>query len=181
MSHNESAYIQIGITGLKNVTNPGAAAAVYRLMDSSNAEIQKQAVEVYLKSSHLLPKNMVDKLLSHKDADIRYLAVKALSNLKNGAYVSLMKKGLLDEDQRVVYCCAEGLMHLGEKGMLALCETARDTRGVGRGEAIQYIIEEQIKRLSMQLHNLDKLTRYNTLMYTYDKIFSKNKQIYRVV
>jgi HEAT repeat protein len=181
VNDKEPAYIQIGIIGLKDYTNPGAASAVYRLMDSANEDIQRRAVEVYLKSSHLLPKNLVSKLLSHKNADIRYLTTRTLSDIKNTAYVELMTNSLSDEDQRVAYSSAKGLMRLGQEGIVALCEAARDTRGTGRGEAFQRMIEEEIKQLSMQLHDLDKLTRYNQLMYTYEKIFSKNKRIYRVV
>lgn len=181
VNQEEPAYKQIGLTGLKRHTNPGAAAAVYRLTEAAEEDIQRKAVEVYLQSSPLLPKHLVNKLLSHASADIRYLTIQALADMKHTAYAALMKNSLSDEDPRVAFSCAKGLMQMGQEGTAVLCEAAWEARGKGHGEALRGMIEEEIQLLSSQLHDLEKLTRYNWLLYSYEKTFSKNKQIYRVV
>lgn len=181
VNHENPAYIQIGLIGMHDYTDPAAASAVFRLMDSKHEDIQLKAVDVYLKSSRLLPKNVVSKLLSHPNLDIRRLTLEALANIGNTAYVEMMKPSLADADQRVVYACAKGMLKMGEEGMVALCESAAAAQSTEHGEFLQGLIDEELKHLSMQLHNLDKLTQYNTLMYTYDKIFRKHTRIYRVV
>ncbi len=181
VNKQHSGLIQIGLIGLKEYTDPSVASAVYQLIDSRNGQIQLKAVEVYLKSSSLLPKNVVHKLLNHANAEIRLLTIHALGNLRNKAYADMMKMCLMDKDKRVVHFGAIGLLDLGEEGMAAICQAAWETRTHGYGEYIQGIIKEEMKVLSTKLHDLDKLTRYNTLMYTYEKTFGKNKRIYRVV
>lgn len=181
VNHVHPAYIRIGLTGLNDYTTPAVAAAVYRLMDSEHADIQVKAVEIYLKSSRLLPKHIISKLMGHTNFEIRRLAVDALANINSTSYVEWMKSGLADSDQRVVYTCAKGMMKMGDEGVAALCEHAAAERGTEQGEFLQQLIEEELRQLSMQLHNLNKLTQYNTLMYTYDKMFRKNARIYRVV
>lgn len=181
VNHTNSAYIQIGLIGMNGYTDPAAASAVYRLMDSKHEDIQLKAVEVYLKSSRLLPRNVVSKLLSHSNLDIRRLTLEALGTLRNAAYVELMRASLADADQRVVYTCAKGLLKMGQEGMAAVCESAAAAQGTDRGDFMHRLIDEELKHLSMQLHHLDKLTQYNTLMYTYDKIFRKPARMVRVV
>lgn len=181
VSHENPAYVRIGLIGLNVYTDPAAAVAVYRLMDSEHEDIQFKAVDLYLKSSRLLPRNVVGKLLSHPNLNIRRLTIEALADIKNTAYVELMKSSLNDADQRIVYSSAKGLLRMGEEGMVALCEIAAAVQGTERGQFMQQLIDDEIKHLSMQLHNWDKLMQYNLLMYTYDKIFRKSKRIYRVV
>ncbi|GIQ71520.1 HEAT repeat domain-containing protein [Xylanibacillus composti] len=181
VNHEHPAYIRIGLIGLNEYTNPAAAAAVYRLMDSGHADIQLKAVDVYLKSSRLLPKHVVSKLLSHANFEIRRMVIHAMANMKSAAYLEPMRDGLADADQRVVYACAKAMLKMGEGGVAALCERAAANRGTERGNFLQNLIEEELRQLSMQLHNLNKLTQYNTLMYTYDKAFRQNARMYRVV
>ncbi len=167
-------FIRIGLIGLKEYTNPKAASAVYRLLNSHYQEIQKKAAEVYLKGALFLPKNVASKLLEHEDASIRYQTVEAITAFKNSTYVPLMKKSLQDRDPSVAHASAIGLTHMGEEGISALCE--------GAGERLQNWIQQEIQSLSAQLHDLDSLARYNALKYTYEKNFaSTNKRIYRVV
>lgn len=174
-------YIRIGLIGLSDCIGPAAASAVYRLIDSEHEDIQIKAVEVYLKSPRLLPIHIAEKLLSHTNFDIRRLVIDALSGIKNPAYVELMKGGLMDSEHRVVHMCVKGLLRMGEDGMAVLCERAAATQGTERGQFLQQLIDEELRHLSMQLHHLDKLTQYNTLLYIYNKIIRKNKRIYRVV
>jgi hypothetical protein len=181
VNHEQPAYIRIGLIGLNEYTDPAAASAVYRLLDSEHEDIQAKAAAVYLNSSRLLPKNVVGKLLSHTNLDIRRLTIEALASFKHAAYVELMKAGLADDEQRVVYTYAKGLLSMGEEGMAALCESAAAVQGTERGKFIQQLIDEELRHLSMQLHHLDKLAQYNLLMYTYDKTLRKNTRIYRVV
>lgn len=181
VSHQNPAYVRIGLIGLNVYTDPVAASAVYRLMDSKHEDIQIKAVDLYLKSSRLLPRNVVNKLLNHPNLDIRRLTIETLADIKNTAYVELMKTSLNDADQRIVYASARGLLRMGEEGMMALCESAAAVQGMERGQFMQQLIDDEIKHLSMQLHNWDKLMQYNTLMYTYDKVFHRSKRIYRVV
>jgi hypothetical protein len=178
---DQPAVIQIGLNGLKEYTNPKIAAAVYRLMDSSNEDIQRKAIEIYLKSSIFLPRNVLNKLLGHPNAEIRLETVRALSEFKNTVYAGVMQLCLQDPDPRVIYASAKGLIHLGQDGMSSFCEAARDSRDMGQGTYMQEIIEEELRTLSTRLHALDNLTRYNALMYTYEKTFGKNKRMYRVV
>lgn len=173
--------IKVGLTGIREYSNPSVASAACRLIDHENEEIQLIAVEVYLNSSHLLPKNIVSKLLGHANADIRLLTIQAVSNLKHVSYASALKESLQDEDHRVVYASAIALINLGQAGMSALCTGALETLGNGQGEFIQGIIEEELKNLSAQLDQLDKLTRFNALLYAYEKTLAKNKRIDRVV
>ncbi|USG64379.1 HEAT repeat domain-containing protein [Brevibacillus ruminantium] len=173
--------IKIGLTGLKDYSKPSVASAAYRLIDHENGEIQLKAVEVYLNSSHLLPKNVIKKLLGHANAEIRLLTIGALSAFRNESYVSALKESLQDTDKRVVYASAIALINLGQDGMATLCSVAAETIGKEQGTFIQQIIEDELKKLSTQLHDLDKLTRYNALLYSYEKTFGKYKRIYRVV
>lgn len=175
------AYVRIGLIGLHVYTDPAAASAVYRLMDAKQEDIQIKAVDLYLKSSRLLPRNVVSKLLSHPNLNIRRLTIEALADIKSTAYVELMQTSLSDADQRIVCASAKGLLRMGEEGMVALCERAAAIQATERGQFMQQVIDDEIKHLSMQLHNWDKLMQYNTLMYTYDKIFHKSKRLYRVV
>lgn len=177
----EPEFVHIGLTGLKEYNDPTVVSAVYRLMDSKNPAIQEKAIKVYLQSNQMLPKHVVGKLLEHTNADIRLLTIQAASELKNGVYADLLKKTLGDVDQRVIYASVKGLTHLGEEGMTALCEGAFAMREKAHGPYIQSLIEEEIKRLSAKLHDLDDLTRYNTLRYAYEKTFGNPKKIYRVV
>lgn len=180
--HKEDpALIYIGLTGLKDYSDPTVVSAVYRLIESNNPHIQRKAIQLYLNSNHFLPKRVVGKLLDHANVEIRLLTIQAVSRLKNGAYADLMKKSLQDVDQRVLYASAIGLTHLGEEGAAALCEGAYEWREKAHGSYIQGLIEEEIKRLSTQLHDLDELARYNTLRYAYEKTFGNPKRIYRVV
>ncbi|RTE08059.1 HEAT repeat domain-containing protein [Paenibacillus whitsoniae] len=181
VSHKNLAYVRIGLTGLTGYTDPAAASAVFRLMDAEQEDIQIQAVGLYLKSSRLLPRNVVSKLLSHPNLDIRRLTIEALADIRNPAYVEAMTASLGDADQRIVYASGKGLLRMGEEGMAALCERAAAAQGTERGQFMQQLIDDELKHLSMQLHNWDKLTQYNTLMYTYDKIFRKAARLYRVV
>lgn len=181
VSRQDPAYVRIGLIGLNVYTDPAAASAVYRLMDSKHEDIQIKAVDLYLKSSRLLPRNVVSKLLSHPNLGIRRLTIEALADIKSTAYIELMTTSLSDADQRIVYASAKGLLRMGEEGMVALCERAVAVQGVERGQFMQQLIDDEIKHLSMQLHNWDKLMQYNTLMYTYDKVFHRSKRIYRVV
>lgn len=181
VSHKNPAYIRIGLIGLNVYTDPAAASAVYRLMDAEQEDIQLKAVDLYLNSSRLLPRNIVSKLLNHSNLSIRQLTIEALADMKNTAYVELMTFSLNDPDQRIVYASGKGLLRMGEEGMVALCESAAAIQGTERGQFMLQLIEDEIKHLSMGLHNWNKLMQYNTLVYTYDKIFRKSKRIYRVV
>ncbi|MFM1652908.1 HEAT repeat domain-containing protein [Brevibacillus sp. B_LB10_24] len=173
--------IMIGLTGLREYSSPGVASAAYRLIDHEREEIQVRAVELYLNSSHLFPKNVVDKLLRHANGEIRLLTIQALATLRNETYVNALKEALKDEDKRVVYASAIALIHLGQTGIAALCTGAVAYRGQAQGKWIQAIIEEEIKQLSTEPHDLDKLTRYNALLYAYEKTLGKKNRIYRVV
>lgn len=180
--HNDHpAFINIGLTGFKEYSNPGIAAAVYRLMDSGDENIQKKAIEIYLKSSIFLPRNVVNKLLEYPDAEIRLKTIQVLSEFKNTVYIDAMQKCLKDQDQRVINAGAASLIQLGQDGISVFCEAARDSRDKGRGTYLQDIIDEELRSLSTRLHSLDNLTLYNDLMYTYEKTFGKHKRIYRVV
>lgn len=181
VSRENPAYVRIGLIGLNVYTDPAAASAVYRLMDSKYEDIQIKAVDLYLKSSRLLPRNVVSKLLSHPSLGIRRLTIETLADIKNTAYIELMTTSLNDADQRIVHASAKGLLRMGEEGMVALCERAAAVQGMERGQFMQQLIDDEIKHLSMQLHNWDKLMQYNLLMYTYDKVFHRSKRIYRVV
>lgn len=174
-------FVHIGLTGLKEYTEPTVASAVYRLMDSSDATIQHKAVEIYLKSVHFIPRNVVQKLLQHPMDEVRVLTVQAIADLQLVTYIDSMKNALLDKSKQVSGASAKGLLLLGEEGIAELCETAAEVRGKEQGEFLQMVIEDEIKSLSTQLHELEKLTRYNALVYTYEKTFGKNKRIYRVV
>ncbi|TVY03109.1 HEAT repeat domain-containing protein [Cohnella terricola] len=174
-------FIHIGLRGLKDYTEPTAASAVYRLIDSSDATIQYKAVEIYLKSVHFIPRNVVQKLLRHPREEVRILAVQAIADLKLATYIDVMRNALLDESMRVSDASAKGLLLLGEEGIAELCGVAAEVRGSEQGEYLHMLIEEQIHSLSLQLHDLDRLTRYNSLVYHYGKTFGKTKRIYRVV
>src|SRR5690606_37950061 len=113
----DPALIHIGLTGLKEYTNPGISAAVYRLIDSDNAEIQRKAIMIYLKSFVLLPKNVVNKLLQHSDAELRLVTIQTVSELHNPTYIDALEQCLHDQDQRVVYASATGLIQLGQGGV----------------------------------------------------------------
>jgi len=179
--YEHPAYIRIGLIGLNTFTDPASSAAVYRLMDSEYADIQEKAAEVYLKSSRLLPKHVVSKLLRHSSVEIRRLVVEALATMKSSTYVEMMEAGLTDNDQRVVYACAQGMLRMGDRGVTALCERAAASQGTERGVFLQQLIEQELRQLSIQLHNVNKLTQYNTLLYAYDKTFHNDTRIYRVI
>ncbi|MCD1259675.1 hypothetical protein B5M42_012610 [Paenibacillus athensensis] len=181
LGHEQPAYVRVGLIGLTGYTDPAVASAVFRLLDSRHEDIQCKAVDLYLQSSRLLPGNVVSKLLSHPHLDIRRLTIEALAELKSPVYVEMLKAALGDADQRIVHASAKGLLRMGELGMTALCERAAAAQGTERGQFILQIIDDEIKQLSMQLHHWDKLMQYNTLTYTYDKLFRKSKRIYRVV
>ncbi|MFC5405376.1 hypothetical protein [Cohnella soli] len=174
-------FIHIGLCGLKDYTEPTVASAVYRLIDSSDTTIQHKAVEIYLKSVHFLPRNVVQKLQQHPLDEVRVQIVQAISDLKLVTYIHVMKDALLDESKRVSVASAKGLLVLGEAGIAQLCGVAAEVRGSEQGMYLQMLIEEEIKSLSKQLHDHDQLTRYNSLSYHYEKTFGKNKRIYRVV
>jgi len=174
-------FIHIGLRGLKDYTEPTAASAVYRLIDSPDATIQYKAVEIYLKSVHFIPRNVVQKLLRHPMDEVRVLAVQAIADLSLATYIDVMRNALLDESMRVSDASAKGLLLLGEEGVAQLCGVAAEARGSEQGEYLRTLIEEQIQSLSNQLHDLDRLTRYNSLAFHYEKAFGKNKRIYRVV
>lgn len=178
---NNDDFVHIGLTGLKEYTEPTVASAVYRLIDSSDAAIQHKAVEIYLKSVHFIPRNVVQKLLQHPMDQVRVLTVQAIAHLKLDTYIDKLKTALLDQSKLVSNASAKGLLLLGEEGITALCGTAAEVRGAERGENLQTLIEDEIQSLSHQLHDLQKLTRYNALVYAYEKTFGKNKRIYRVV
>jgi hypothetical protein len=175
------AFIHIGLRGLKDYTEPKVASAVYRLIDSPDAAIQYKAVEIYLKSVHFIPRNVVQKLLRHSMDEVRVLTVQAIADLKLVTYIDVMRNALLDKSRRVSEASAQGLWLLGEGGIAQLCEVAAEARGSEQGEYLRGLIEDHIQSLSSRLHDLDQLTRYNSLVYHYEKKFGKNKRIYRVV
>ncbi|MEF2248724.1 hypothetical protein V1L65_27705 [Paenibacillus sp. IITD108] len=175
------ACIQIGLSGLRDYTEPTVASAVYRLLDSPDRTIQYKAVEIYLKSVHFIPRNVVQKLLQHPMDEVRVLTIQAIADQKLVTYIDVMKNALLDKSKRVSAATAKGLLLLGEEGIATLCEVTADVKGSEQGEYLQMLIVEELNFLSLQLHDLDKLTRYNSLTYYYEKMLGKNKRIYRVV
>ncbi|UVI32832.1 HEAT repeat domain-containing protein [Paenibacillus spongiae] len=181
IQRESNPFIQIGLSGLKDYTEPTVASAVYRLIDSPDRAIQYKAVEIYLKSVHFIPRNVVQKLLQHPMDEVRVLTVRAIAELKLVTYIDVMRDALLDESKRVSDASAKGLLLLGEEGIAELCGVTAEVRGSEQGGYLQMLIEEEIKSLSMQLHDLDQLTRYNSLAYHYEKTLGKNKRIYRVV
>ncbi|WP_274362025.1 HEAT repeat domain-containing protein [Paenibacillus thermotolerans] len=178
---DQPGIIRIGLAGLKEYNSPKIAAAVYRLMDSSLEDIQRKAIQIYLKSSAILPRNVVSRLIGHPNADVRLMTVQALSELNNTFYLPELQKGLEDRDQRVVYASAMSLIRNGEEGISAFCRAARDDRDRSGDTFLQDIIEEELRLLSTKLHALDQLKLYNSLLYAYEKTFGKNKHLYRVV
>jgi len=178
---NSDEFIHIGLRGLKDYTEPAVASAVYHLIDASDAAIQYKAVEIYLKSVHFIPRNVVQKLLRHPKDEVRVLAVQAIADLRLATYIDVMRNALSDESMRVSAASAKGLLLLGEEGIAELCRVAAEARGSEHGEYLRKLIEEEIQSLSVQLHELDGLTRYNSLAYQYEKTFGKNQRIYRVV
>lgn len=181
IQRDSNDYIQIGLCGLRDYTEPTVASAVYRLIDSEDRMIQAKAVEIYLKSVHFIPRNVVQKLLQHPLDELRVLTIGAIADQKLVTYIDVMKNALLDESKRVSAASAKGLLLLGEDGIATLCGVTAEVRGSEQGEYLQMLIEEELKFLSIQLHDLDKLTRYNSLTYHYEKTLGKNKRIYRVV
>jgi len=179
--HKEDpALIHIGLTGLKDLSDPTAVSAVRRLIDSKDPQIQRKAITIYLNSNILLPKGVVTRLLNHESVDIRLLTVRKVSELKNSAYADVLKKSLLDSDRRVIDAGVTGLSNLGEEGMMALCEGAYACKEKEQGRYIHDLITEEINRLSTELHDVNQLARYNTLKYFYEKTFGQ-RRIYRVV
>ncbi|MFC4596815.1 hypothetical protein [Cohnella hongkongensis] len=174
-------FVQIGLCGLKDYTEPAAASAVYRLLDSTDSAIQAKAAEIYLKSVHFIPGNVAQKLLRHPADEVRVLAIRAVADLKLVPYIDVLGESLLDESKRVSGASAKGLLLLGEEGIARLCGVAAEARGSEQGEYLRLLIEEEIQSLTTQLHDLDGLTRYNSLAYHYDKAFGKSQRIYRVV
>jgi hypothetical protein len=157
------------------------ASAVYRLIDSPDKTIQSKAVEIYLKSVHFIPRNVVQKLLRNPMDEVRVLTLQAIADLKLVTYIDVMRNALLDENMRVSDASAKGLLLLGEGGIAELCGVAAEARRSEQGEYLSMLIEGQIQSLSLQLHDLDQLTRYNSLVYHYEKTLGKNQRIYRVV
>jgi len=174
-------FVQIGLCGLKEYTEPTVASAVYRLIDSPDRTIQHKAVEIYLKSVHFIPRNVVQKLLQHPMDEVRVRTVQAVADLRLVPYIDVMREALMDDSKRVSAASAKGLLLLGEEGAAQLCEVAAEARGSEQGEFLRTLIEEQIQSLSNRLHDVDRMTRYNSLAYHYEKAFGKNKRIYRVV
>ena len=174
-------FVKIGLCGLKDYTDPTVASAAYRLIDSPDGAIQSKAAEIYLKSVHFIPRNVVQKLLRHPTDEVRVLALQAIADLRLATYVDVMGNALRDESIRVCDAGAKGLLLLGEGGIAELCGVAAEARGSRQGEYLRMLIEEQIQSLSSQLHDLDRLTRYNSLVYHYEKTFGKRNRIYRVV
>jgi len=174
-------FIQIGLCGLKDYTEPTVASAAYRLIDSPDKTIQYKAVEIYLKSVHFIPRNVVQKLLRNPMDEVRVLTLQAIADLKLVTYIDVMRNALSDESMRVSDASAKGLLLLGEGGIAELCGFAAEARRSEQGEYLRMLIEEQIQSLSLQLHDLNQLTRYNSLVYHYEKTFGKYKRIYRVV
>lgn len=174
-------FIQIGLCGLKEYTEPTVASAVYRLLDSPDRAIQYKAVEIYLKSVHFIPRNVVQRLLRHSMDEVRVLAVQAIVDLKLVPYIDVMRSALTDASKRVSAASANGLLLFGEEGAAQLCGAAAEAGGSEQGEYLRTLIEEQIQSLSTQLQDPDRLKRYNSLAYHYGKAFDKNKRIYRVV
>ncbi|WP_256762186.1 HEAT repeat domain-containing protein [Cohnella sp. WQ 127256] len=174
-------FIHIGLCGLKDYTEPTVASAAYRLIGSPDRTIQSKAVEIYLKSVHFIPRNVVQKLLQNPLDEVRILTLQAIADLQLMTYIDVMRNALLDESMRVSEASAKGLLLLGERGIAELCEVAAEVRRSQQGEYLHMLIEEQIQSLSLQLHDLDQLTRYNSLVYYYEKTIGKNKRIYRVV
>ncbi|XID90352.1 hypothetical protein ACF3MZ_17575 [Paenibacillaceae bacterium WGS1546] len=181
IQQDSNELIHIGLSGLKDYTEPTVASAVYRLIDSPDATIQCKAVEIYLKSVHFIPGNVVQKLLRHPMDEVRVLAVQAIADLKLVPYIEAMRNVLLDESKRVSDAGAKGLLLLGEEGVARLCEVAAEARGSEQGEYLRTLIEDEIQSLSEQRQDLDRLTRYNSLVYHYEKTLGDNKRIYRVV
>ncbi|TLS52668.1 hypothetical protein FE782_08540 [Paenibacillus antri] len=175
------SLVRIAFAGLNGASNPNLAAAVYRCIDSEHADIQEKAIELYLKSSAMLPKHVVARLLEHPSANVRLLTAGALRDLSQPTYADAMRSCLLDTDPRVVAAGAEGLLGLGLPGMELFCASAWEQRERGEGTALQDRIEEELAALSERLDTLDGLTRYNALLYAYEKTFGRNKRIYRVV
>jgi hypothetical protein len=112
---------------------------------------------------------------------VRVLTLQAIADLKLATYIDVMRNALLDESMRVSEAGAKGLLLLGEAGIAELCGVAAEARRSEQGEYLHMLIEELIRSLSLQLHDLDRLTRYNSLVYHYEKTFGKYKRIYRVV
>ncbi len=180
--HDEHpTMIMVGLTGLREYSSPSVASTAYQLIEHENEQIQVRAVELYLNSSHFIPKHVVNRLLQHRNGDIRLLTIQAIAAFRNASYGSTLKESLKDQDKRVVYASAIGLIDLGQPGIAALCTGALELWGEPQGECIQGIIEEELKRLSTELHDLDMLTRYNALLYAYEKTLGKQKRIHRVV
>lgn len=173
--------VRVGLHGLKEAANPGAAAAVFRYTNSRDEPIQRKAIEIYLKSAVFFPKHVVRQWLDHPHADIRLMTIQALSELRSTTYAEMMLSSLEDRDDRIVHAGSKGLLRLGQEGMTLFCEAARENRDKGQGTYLQEIIEDELRSLSLQLHQVDCLTRYNALLYTYEKTFGKNKRIYRIV
>jgi len=181
IGRGSNEFIHIGLRGLKNSAEPTVASAVYRLIDSPDRTIQCKAVEIYLQSVHFIPRNVVQKLLKHGVDEVRVLTIRAIADLKLVTYIEFMRSALLDDSKRVSDASAKGLLLLGEEGISQLCEVITEVRGSKQGEYLQVLVEEAIKSLSIQLHDLNKLTRYNSLIYHYEKTLGNNKPIYRVV
>ncbi|WP_309118214.1 hypothetical protein [Paenibacillus sp.] len=175
------SLVRIAFAGLNGASNPTLAAAVYRCIDTEHADIREKAIELYLKSSAMLPKHVVAGLLEHPSANVRLLTAGALRDLLHPTYADAMRACLRDSDPRVVAAGAEGLLGLGLPGMERLCASAWEQRERGDGTALQDRIEEELASLSERLDMLDGLTRYNALLYAYEKTFGRNKRIYRVV
>ncbi|MBP1930968.1 HEAT repeat domain-containing protein [Ammoniphilus resinae] len=178
---NDPALVRLGLAGVKEYHDPKVSSVVYGLLDAQDTEIQRLAVRIYLKSAHFLPRNVVNKLIRHERVEIRLLTIQALTEWKHHTYLNEMKEALMDPDRRVMYASAVGLMELGQEGVVVLCGSALEMKGAGRGEAIQGIIEDEIKNLSTKLHDVEHLARYNAILYTYEKTFDENKRIYRIV
>lgn len=173
--------VKLGLIGLKDYNEPTAASAVYQWINAADEEIQVNAVDVYLKSSHLLPRNIVDRLMNHQNPEIRLLTAEALGHLTSEAYVGILQEGLTDVDGQVVYASAKSLLNYGQEGISVLCRAASEARGNEHGEWIHTIIQEEMNRLAEQVHDVQKLAQYNLFVFTYAKFFGKNEAYNRVV
>jgi len=181
IGRGSNELIHIGLCGLKDYAEPTVASAVYRLIDSPDKVIQRKAVEIYLQSVHFIPRNVVQKLLQHGVDDVRVLTIQAIADLKLDTYIDVMRETLMDDSKRVAAASVKGLLLLGEEGIAELCEVIAEVRGADKGEYLHVLVEEELEQLSKQLQDLNKLTRYNSLIYHYEKTLGNNRPIIRVV
>lgn len=181
IQREDKALIQIGLCGLKAASEPRAASAVYRLLDSSDSAISALAAAIYLRSVHFIPRHAVHKLLRHPLEEIRLLAAEGIADLKLVSYAEALRQGVGDDSRRVAYASASGLLRLGEQGIIQLCAAAVDASGTTRGDELNQWIQDELRSLSGLQHDLEQLSRYNSLAYHYGKAAGVKQPIYRVV